>query len=250
MGGAYEGLSVTAMMTKECEQVLGKKAQGVEAPSALSILKGKVCGHVCNTPGHVTAHVTAQVTPQASKYSPRGQGFTASGGANLNQQRSTMNADPRRNKGGGASANLNLSRTSRSVTMKRNVKSPSPPPASESDQQEEIQQGSNGLVISNRNEMGDFMEDDEAEDLSMLDEHDGEMEGLKKEEEDTLSILIDSRLLHKDFIVDKFSLALVSFRKVSNQCIPEFPCRAKQLSKALKCAVTPRLPLSHPSLCF
>lgn len=42
VGGAYEGLSVTAMMTKECEQVLGKKAKGVEAPSALSILKGKV----------------------------------------------------------------------------------------------------------------------------------------------------------------------------------------------------------------
>ena len=42
LGGAYEGLSVTAIMTKECELVLGKKAQGVEAPSALSILKGKV----------------------------------------------------------------------------------------------------------------------------------------------------------------------------------------------------------------
>ncbi len=42
VGGAYEGLSVTAMMTKECEQVLGKKAQGVGAPSALSIFKGKV----------------------------------------------------------------------------------------------------------------------------------------------------------------------------------------------------------------
>lgn len=44
VGGAYEGLSVTAMMTKECEQVLGKKAQGVEAPSALSKLKEKVSG--------------------------------------------------------------------------------------------------------------------------------------------------------------------------------------------------------------
>ena len=46
MGGAFEGLSVTAMMTKECEQVLGKKAQGVEAPSARSILKGLVSGWV------------------------------------------------------------------------------------------------------------------------------------------------------------------------------------------------------------
>lgn len=51
VGGAYEGLSVTALMTKECEKVLGQKAQGVEAPSSLSKLKGKVrlllaCGHV------------------------------------------------------------------------------------------------------------------------------------------------------------------------------------------------------------
>lgn len=34
-GGAYEGLSVTAMMTKECEQVLGQKAQGVETHSVI-----------------------------------------------------------------------------------------------------------------------------------------------------------------------------------------------------------------------
>ena len=37
MGGAYEGLSVTAMMTKECERVLGQKAQGVDAPSSLAM---------------------------------------------------------------------------------------------------------------------------------------------------------------------------------------------------------------------
>ncbi len=42
VGGAYEGLSVTALVTKECERVLGQKAQGVEAPSSLSKLKGKV----------------------------------------------------------------------------------------------------------------------------------------------------------------------------------------------------------------
>lgn len=43
VGGAYEGLSVTAMITKECEQVLGQKAQGVEAPGTLAgILRGKV----------------------------------------------------------------------------------------------------------------------------------------------------------------------------------------------------------------
>ena len=34
---------MTAIMTKECERVLGQKAQGVDAPSALSKLKGKVC---------------------------------------------------------------------------------------------------------------------------------------------------------------------------------------------------------------
>ena len=36
VGGAHEGLCVTAMMTKECEQVLGQKAQGVEAPTGLA----------------------------------------------------------------------------------------------------------------------------------------------------------------------------------------------------------------------
>ena len=47
-GSAFEGLSVTAMMTKEREQVLGQKAQGVGAPSALSKLMVKVrCGRGC-----------------------------------------------------------------------------------------------------------------------------------------------------------------------------------------------------------
>ena len=41
-GSAYEGLSVTAMMTKEREEVLGQKAQGVGAPSALSKFRVKV----------------------------------------------------------------------------------------------------------------------------------------------------------------------------------------------------------------
>ncbi len=39
---------MTAMMTKEREQVLGQKAQGVGAPSALSKLMVKVrCGRGC-----------------------------------------------------------------------------------------------------------------------------------------------------------------------------------------------------------
>lgn len=42
VGGAYEGLSVTAMMTKECEKVLGQKAQGLEVPSALAKFGRKV----------------------------------------------------------------------------------------------------------------------------------------------------------------------------------------------------------------
>ena len=45
-------------------------------------------------------------------------------------------------------------------------------------------------------------------------EVDGEMEDLKKEEEGTLALLVDSRLLHKDFIVDRFNLAISSYRKV------------------------------------
>lgn len=124
-----------------------------------------------------------------------------------------MTTDPRKNKGGGATTIANLSRTGRSATVKRSVKSPSPP---EPDQHEDTQEGSNGLVISNRNNIGNFMEEDE--ELGML--ADGEMDSLKKEEDNTLSLLIDSRLLHKDFIVDKFSLALVCFRKVSSICLP------------------------------
>lgn len=45
VGGAFEGLSVTALMTKECERVLGQKAQGVDVPSTLAILRGKVSDH-------------------------------------------------------------------------------------------------------------------------------------------------------------------------------------------------------------
>jgi len=41
-GSAFEGLSVTAIMTKEREKVLGQKALGVGAPSALSKLRVKV----------------------------------------------------------------------------------------------------------------------------------------------------------------------------------------------------------------
>lgn len=99
----------------------------------------------------------------------------------------------------------NISRTGRSATVKRNARSPSPPPL-EMDQPKDEQQGSNGLVIPNRNDVSNFMGEEEEEEL--------DMDGLKKEEDDSLSLLIDSRLLHKDFIVDKFSLALVYFRKV------------------------------------
>ena len=102
----------------------------------------------------------------------------------------------------------NISRTGRSATVKRNAKSPSPPPLELDQQPEDERQGSNGLVIPNRNDVSNFMEDEEEEGEEL------DMEGLKKEEDDSLSLLIDSRLLHKDFIVDKFSLALVYFRKV------------------------------------
>ena len=62
-------------------------------------------------------------------------------------------------------------------------------------------------MISNQNDINSFMEEEE-----VLTENDPDAE--MEEEEETLSLLIDSRLLHKDFIVDKFRLALLNFRKV------------------------------------
>lgn len=133
---------------------------------------------------------------------------TVRGGNASNQLRSAMTMDSRRTKsGGGGGGDLNFSR---SATVHRSAGAQSPS-LLEAEQQEE-EQGSSGLVISNRHNssMSSFLEDDEDGT-----EADGVMEDLNKEEEETLSLLIDRRLLHKDFIVDKFSLAQVYFRKVS-----------------------------------
>ena len=65
------------------------------------------------------------------------------------------------------------------------------------------------LVISNNVQVPSFLEDEDEEE-----EVDEEETELNKDEDNTLSLLIDRRLLHKDFIVDKFVLAQVNFRKV------------------------------------
>lgn len=122
-----------------------------------------------------------------------------------------MTLDPRRNKGGSVEANL--SRTARSATARRvAAKSPSP---TEADQHGEENNAS--LVISNRQDpaLPHFLDKEEEEEAGFEDmEGDRVLEDLNKEDDDTLSFLIDRRLLHKDFIVDTFSLAQGYFRKV------------------------------------
>lgn len=196
VGGAYEGLSITAMMTKECEQVLGQKAQGVET-SSTNPLAARFRGKYANP-----------------KSSPRGAGggggMPSSGSVFSNPaNRSTLTNDSRRNKGGDS----NHSSGTRHGTLPRSgAKSPSP---SDMDHLEEGQVGGSGLVISNKQDpLSNFLDEDE-------DEPDAVMEDMKKEEEEALSLLIDSRLLQKDFSVNKFHNALVCFRKVSLvPCVP------------------------------
>ena len=81
-----------------------------------------------------------------------------------------------------------------------------------------------GLVISNRggvSSLGDNENEEEEED----DEEDvvdgggvgmeAMMEELKREEEEgVLSLIVDSRMLHKDFIETKFTLAFVCYKRV------------------------------------
>ena len=116
-----------------------------------------------------------------------------------NQSRgSTTSFDIKRNKMGGSS-------------KRPAAKSPSP----ELDEEEGGSSGGStgtggGLVIANRHDsLNNYLDDEEGEGL------DDEVDGLKTEEEETMALLIDRRLLHKDFILDKFTLALVYFRKVS-----------------------------------
>ncbi len=95
------------------------------------------------------------------------------------------------------------------------TKSPSPEPDEEdASSGGSIGAGGGGLIIANRHgSLSNFLDDEEGEGEGL----DGEMvdgDDLKIEEEETMALLIDSRLLHKDFILDKFALALVYFRKV------------------------------------
>lgn len=169
-----------------------------------------ISGHVmwsCDTHTQVQ-HATT------SKANQRLPGSGAGVGVVSNQNRSATIQDPRRAKAAGGGAETNISRASRFASLRRAAaKSPSPPPTDVADLLDE-----EGLVISNNrhDSLVNFLEDDD-EDSASLDnaEADTVMEDLKKEEEETLSFLIDRRLLHKDFIVDKFRLALVYFRKVS-----------------------------------
>ena len=130
-------------------------------------------------------------------------GLSSSGSVIPNQHRSASTMDPRRTKGPGDPNSLSRGVMARSATARRpGAKSPSPPaPELEED----------GLVISNRQQDSGGLNFLDEEDIDNADV-DGIMEDFNKEEEEML--LIDSRLLHKDFIVKQFSLAHVSFRKV------------------------------------
>ena len=128
-----------------------------------------------------------------------------SGNVISNQGRSTVNFDPRRTK-----------------PATQRAKSPSP----DLEEEDTSSGGSTGggggvgggLVIANRHDsLNNYLEDEEGEGEG-LDPNEVDGDDLKTEEEETLSLLIDSRLLHKDFILDKFALALVYFRKVSRHC--------------------------------
>lgn len=125
-----------------------------------------------------------------------------------------MTLDSRKVKGGPVDANL--TRAARSATTRRPVaKSPSP---TEMDQHGE-ENNAVGLVITNRPDPSPFLDKEEEETAFDDTDADRVLEDLNKEDDDTLSFLIDRRLLHKDFIVDKFSLAQVYFRKVRLACV-------------------------------
>ena len=92
------------------------------------------------------------------------------------------------------------------IKGRRNAaKSPSPEPEGEEGSCRDSPGAGDGLVIANQN--NSVLEDEE--DGDALDDD------LKADVEETMSLLIDSRLLHKDFISDNFALALVFYRKVS-----------------------------------
>ena len=154
----------------------------------------------------------SQYTP--SKANSRVPGLASGGSVIPNQHRSAMTFDPRRSKGTPVESN---SRAARAATARRPAaKSPSP---TEMDPHTE-ENSTTGLVISNRQDPAfpHFLDkEEEEEEDAGFDDADGDrvLDDLNKEDDDTLSFLIDRRLLHKDFIVDKFSLAQVYFRKVS-----------------------------------
>ena len=119
------------------------------------------------------------------------------------------------------SGESSFSRAGRYYSLKRNAaSSPTPPDTlGHLDLQ--------GDVISNRTAGTTHLGDEGDEEYEGID-GEGVLEELKQEEEEgVLSLLVDSRLLHKDFIETKFSLGLVCYKKVYityvNVCVCPLP---------------------------
>jgi len=137
--------------------------------------------------------------------------------------RSAHTLDPRR------LGDFSFNRGSRFSSLKRSAAS-SPTPTSSPTLDHLDLQG--GIVISNRGGVSSIGENDEDEEVVEDEREETEEEGLegkgldevgmeammeelkKEEEEGVLSLIVDSRMLHKDFAEAKFSVALFCYRKV------------------------------------
>ena len=138
--------------------------------------------------------------------------------------RSGYTLDPRR------LGDFSFTRGSRFSSLKRSPASGPAPTSSPSILDHLDLQG--GIVISNRGGIsspGENEEEDEDEEEEQEENEEAGLEGeglegvemeammeeLKREEEEgVLSLIVDSRMLHKDFAETKFSVALVCYRKV------------------------------------
>ena len=140
--------------------------------------------------------------------------------------RSGYTLDPRR------LGDFSFTRGSRFSSLRRHV------PRAQSPSELDHLDLQGGTVISNRGGaalLGDNEEEmeaeEEVEEEGGVDEEgvgmEAMMEELKKEEEDgVLSLIVDSRLLHKDFIEAKFSVALVCYKKVSELSALSITCQS------------------------
>lgn len=143
--------------------------------------------------------------------------------------RSALTLDPRRTKGGGVDPGV--SRGSRFSSFKRSAaSSPTPPDSLDHLDLQGV------YVIANRMgapPLGDE-EDDEEDGGGMSGETEGVMEELKQEEEEgVLSLIVDRSLLHKDFIVTRFTLALLYYKKVMVSSLKTIPLLLLVLSLLL-----------------